>query len=320
MANVENTTIWRQIQQGVKETERLIGHRDYNLAMVKSRQTLECMVRCMAEKACVVEGDLSDTIDQLYEGRWITRNTRDHYHNIRILGNKAVHEGDDTAYDANQAFQLLVQEVQAFSSEYAGGGVRGGASRPAERRPSQARSASQGRAPARNSAQARRPSSSGQRHPSGKRKKKRKNVSPLYYVLRFLVPLLAVVLLIVVIKALMPGKEDKKETTAPSTVEVTTEAPSEPESTPAAEPETEPTEPVGGVYVITGSGVNVRKEPSKDGKILVQLPKGTTVEYVKRYSNDWAVINYDGQEAYVSSAFLERQEPETQSQAETAAP
>ncbi len=314
MANVENTTIWRQIQQGVKETERLIGERRNNMAMIKSRQILEYMVRCMAEKACVVEGDLSDTIDQLYEGRWITRNTRDNYHNIRIMGNKAVHEGNDSAHDASHVFRLLTQEVSAFSNEYAGGGVRGGAPRQSDRRPSQARST------ARNSSQARRTSSSGQRHPSGKRKKKRRNVSPAYYVLRFLVPLLAVVLLIVVIKALMPGKEDKKETTVPSTVEITTEVPTAPEVTQpqVEEPETEPTEPAGGVYVITGNGVNVRKEPAKDARILVQLPKGTVVDYVKRYSNDWAVINYDGQEAYVSSQFLERQEPETQ--ASTAAP
>ena len=121
MANVENTTSWKQIQQGVRETERLIGHKEFNLAMVKARQTLEYMVRCMAEKACLVEGDLSDTIDQLYEGRWISRNTKDHYHNIRILGNKAVHEGDDTAYDANQAYQMLVQEVKAFADEYSSG-------------------------------------------------------------------------------------------------------------------------------------------------------------------------------------------------------
>ena len=51
------------------------------------------MVRCMAERACVVEGDLSDTIDQLYEGQWINKATKDNYHTIRILGNKAVHEG-----------------------------------------------------------------------------------------------------------------------------------------------------------------------------------------------------------------------------------
>ena len=77
------------------------------MAMVKARQTLEFMVRCLAERACVVEGDLSDTIDQLYEGRWISRTTKDHYHNIRILGNKAVHEGDDTAYGRQSGLSAL---------------------------------------------------------------------------------------------------------------------------------------------------------------------------------------------------------------------
>ena len=310
MANVENTTTWRQIQQGVRETERLIGQKEYNLAMVKSRQTLECMVRCMAEKACLVEGDLSDTIDQLYEGRWISRNTKDHYHNIRILGNKAVHEGDDTAYDANQAYQLLLQEVHAFSDEYSSGRgpsrTQASSSRPAARGASQGRSSSQGRRP---------PQHQSGRRPSGgtARKKKRKRVSPAYYALRFLVPILAVVLLILVIKALIPGKGDKpEETTAPSTEAVTTVPTTAPQPTEPTEPETEPTEASGGVYVITGSAVNVRKEPSKDARILTQLSKGTQVDYVKRYSNDWAVINYDGQEAYVSSQFLEKQEPATE--------
>ena len=63
MSNFERTTSWQQIQQGVKEAERLIVSKDYNLVMVKARQTLECMVRCLAEKACLVDGDLADTID-----------------------------------------------------------------------------------------------------------------------------------------------------------------------------------------------------------------------------------------------------------------
>ena len=67
MSNVERTTSWQQIQLGVKEAERLIVRKEYNLVMVKARQVLEYMVRCMAERACLVEGDLSDTIDQLYE-------------------------------------------------------------------------------------------------------------------------------------------------------------------------------------------------------------------------------------------------------------
>ena len=123
MSNMERTTSWQQIQLGVKEAERLIVRKEYNLVMVKARQVLEYMVRCMAERACVVEGDLSDTIDQLYEGQWINKATKDNYHTIRILGNKAVHEGDDAAYDANQAYQLLTQEVYVFANEFAGGPV-----------------------------------------------------------------------------------------------------------------------------------------------------------------------------------------------------
>lgn len=82
MSNFERTTSWQQIQQGVKEAERLIVSKDYNLVMVKARQTLECMVRYLAEKACLVDGDLADTIDQLYEGHWIDKTTKDDYHTI----------------------------------------------------------------------------------------------------------------------------------------------------------------------------------------------------------------------------------------------
>ena len=38
-ANTGQST-WEQIHGGVRETERLIGQKNYNLAMVKARQTL----------------------------------------------------------------------------------------------------------------------------------------------------------------------------------------------------------------------------------------------------------------------------------------
>ena len=110
--------------------------------------------------------------------------------------------------------------------------------------------------------------------------------------------MLAVVLLIVVIQTLggKGGKDKDKTTTAPT---VTTAA-TEPAPTPPPEPETEPeTEPPAVVYRIKGNSVNVRKEPSTDSRILVQLSNGYEVDYVKRYSNDWDVINYEGQQAYV---------------------
>lgn len=315
MSNVERTTSWQQIQLGVKEAERLIVRKEYNLVMVKARQVLEYMVRCMAERACLVEGDLSDTIDQLYEGHWINKATKDNYHTIRILGNKAVHEGDDAAYDANQAYQLLTQEVYVFANEFSGGrssrpaaAGRSASSRQPARGGSGARSGSGGRSGQGGGRSTGRSSYSGGSRQGGPRKKKRKRVSPVYYIWRLLIPVLAVVLLIVVIQVLAPsGKKDKDKTTVAPTV---TTAATEPAPTPPPEPETEPeTQPPAAVYRIKGSSVNVRKEPSTDSRILVQLTNGTEVDYVKRYSNDWDVINYDGQEAYVSSKFLEKVEP-----------
>lgn len=330
MSNMERTTSWQQIQLGVKDAERLIARKEYNLVMVKARQVLEYMVRCMAERACLVEGDLSDTIDQLYEGRWIDKSTKDNYHTIRILGNKAVHEGDDAAYDANQAYQLLTQEVYVFANEFSGNrgsrtsqsGRTGSASRqPAARQSSSGgrsgagaggrsgsggRGGSGGRSSQGGRSQTRSSHTGGARTSS--QRKRRKRVSPAYYMWRLLIPVLAVILLIIVIRALNPfgGKENDKTTAAPT---VTT-APTEPAPTPAPEPETEPeTEAPVVVYRIKGNSVNVRTEPSTDSRILAQLSNGTEVNYVKRYNNDWDVINHEGQEAYVSSRFLEKVEP-----------
>ena len=119
MGTTDNNT-WTRIQQSVRETERLIGQKQYNLAMIKSRQTLEFMVNCLGEKALIVDGDLADSIDQLFEGHWISQATKDHYHRIRVLGNKAVHDGNDSPYDANEAYQLLSQEAAAFADIYSG--------------------------------------------------------------------------------------------------------------------------------------------------------------------------------------------------------
>ena len=119
MGTTDNNN-WTRVQQSVREAERLIGQKQYNLAMIKSRQALEFMVNCLGEKALIVDGDLADSIDQLFEGHWISQATKDHYHRIRVLGNKAVHDGNDSPYDANEAYQLLSQEAAAFADIYSG--------------------------------------------------------------------------------------------------------------------------------------------------------------------------------------------------------
>lgn len=111
-----DNNIRQRIQQSLMETERLMGRNQYNMAMVKARQTLEFMVNCLGEKFLLTGGDLAESIDQLFEGRFISQATRDHYHRIRILGNKAVHEGDNNPHDGNEAYQLLTLEAQAFAN------------------------------------------------------------------------------------------------------------------------------------------------------------------------------------------------------------
>lgn len=360
MSNFERTTSWQQIQQGVKEAERLIVSRDYNLVMVKARQILECMVRCLAEKACLVDGDLADTIDQLYEGHWIDKTTKDNYHTIRILGNKAVHENDNTAYNANQAYQLLTKQVYAFSHDFqvsktfnvpvtetrpvrntrtgaaAGSSGTGSASygRTDGTRPRTVTGAGNGprsgaelqgvsdrsrTGGSRNRAGSNTNTGSRRRNPqstrcsyggssrSGRTRRRKHRPSPVEMVLKFLIPLLVVVILIVAIRTLMPGKK-KADPTQPETV-TTEQIQTEPEA-----PTPEETQPPADTYVVTGNKVNVRTEPSANGRILVQLEGGTEVVYVKRYNNDWTVINYDGQEAYISSQYIAKQESETDAQ------
>ncbi|MFT4106677.1 MAG: DUF4145 domain-containing protein [Lacrimispora sp.] len=113
MGTADNS-FWARVQQGLRETETLMSQKQHNMSMIKARQTLEYIVNFLGERALIVEGDLADSIDQLFEGRFISQDTRDHYHRIRMLGNKAVHEGDDSPYDASEACQLLAQEVKAL--------------------------------------------------------------------------------------------------------------------------------------------------------------------------------------------------------------
>ena len=56
MSNVERTTSWQQIQQGVKEAERLIARKEYNLVMVRAKSTLSpsfLLIRYSAD-GCVI--------------------------------------------------------------------------------------------------------------------------------------------------------------------------------------------------------------------------------------------------------------------------
>lgn len=301
---------WDKIQQGVKDTERLIVQREYNASMIKARQTLEFMVKNLADQAGIMdESDLKNMIDVLYENRWITKATCEHYHKIRMIGNKAAHEGDANAYSANQAYHMLSQEVYTFADDYRNAKKgRKPLTRPAVQGSSQNRT-SAGRGSSTGVSQGNRTGGSystnraggsygGKRGSSSAAARSRKRSGSqsssfsLYTLLKLLVPVLCIVLLILVVKLAKPGS-GTKETEGPTAVETM-------ESTEAAQEETESSGPV----YRTTDVLNVRPEPSTSSERIGQLNAGAMVEYVRAYDSDWAVILYNGQEAYVASQYL----------------
>lgn len=270
MGSTNASASWEKIQHGVRDIERLISQKQFNLAMIKSRQVLEIMVRCLGERALIVEGDLVDTIDQLYENRWITKTTYEHYHRIRVLGNKAVHEGDDNPHDANQAYHILSQEILTFANEYA---------HKQRRRPQPAPASGKGR-----------------------KRTKKSGFNP-YDLLKPLAILVILILLALIIRFLVPVDDKKVETTTPPTTATVEETfPTETPETTEAEATNETV-----LYVVTGTNVNVRSEPSSSSDTIIgTLNKDDEVEYLGLYNDnpDWIKIKFNNKEACVAAQFL----------------
>ena len=302
---------WDKIQQGVKDTERLIVQREYNASMIKARQTLEFMVKNLADQAGIMdESDLKGMIDVLYENRWISKATCEHYHKIRMIGNKAAHEGDANAYSANQAYHMLSQEVYTFADDYRN--VKKGRkplTRPAVQGSSQNRAGGKPgewrrSIPAESHGQQLQWKPRGrqlrwkpwQQLCGGQEPETRRQPEFLLFV-------------IYSVKASGPGAlycaadpggeacESRKAGQKRLKVRLRWRPW---KSTEAAQEETESSGPV----YRTTDVLNVRPEPSTSSERIGQLNAGVTVEYVRAHDDDWAVILYNGREAYVASQYL----------------
>ncbi len=289
---------WDKIRQGLKDAQLLNSQRKYNLSMIKCRQTLEFMVQDLCDKAAITttnaNQDLSSLIDELYSNRWISKTTCEHYHKIRILGNKAAHEGNENAYDANQACQLLSHEAVTFSKDYMNDSRQKPQQRGSQQRPAQQRQAGNGQARPR---------------PSASRSRKRSQDGfPLTSdaLMRIAIVVVALIVVIAIIRLLRSGDSSPDET-APA---VSTESLAD-ESTTAAEeeipttaaPETMAETTPAPVYKTTDY-LNVRSEPNTSSRRLGVLDTDTVVEYIGDYDETWAIIDYEGTQAYVSKQYL----------------
>ena len=192
----EKRTVRELIEEGLRDTERLIAQKQYNLSMIRARQTLEYIVKSLCRRSGIADGDLMIMIDDLYRKGTISRDSCTNYHKIRILGNKAAHEDDNNAYNANTAYLLLSQEIYAYRSLI-----------PRQPR----RSGSSGTKQARRA---------------------RRSFKP-FNLLKLLIPLLAVILMVLLVRFLLPGNKPAPETSAVETTAPLETAPSEESSTAA---------------------------------------------------------------------------------------
>ena len=256
---------WDKIRQNVQETERLMGQKQYNQSMIKAKQTVEYMVKLQCDQAGIMESSMDSMIRELYNNGWISKSTAEHYLQIYEIGTKAAKGGDNGAYNANQAYHVLSQEIYSFADSG---------------------KAARGRRPAGSHQQSRNRSSGSRQSGSG--------MQPAD-LLKFVVPIVLVIILIVLIRVLTPKKPATKETSAPV---ITTEAAE------TTAPETEPESTASGSSYKTTTTLNVRKEPSTDADRIGKLDPGASVEYLRDHDDTWAVIKYNGQEAYVAKEFL----------------
>ena len=270
MASNDVMESWEQIRLGVGDVEKLIGQKSYNLAMVKARQTLEIMVKNLMYRYDVDASDLNEAIENLYAKGVITPRTRDNYHEIRKIGNAALHEGDASVSKATEAFHLLSQEVYTFA----------------------------------NSVKRNAPSG-GNRKSQRKRKAKRRgnNLTPVIAILG------AVIIVIVVIMIIKSVSKKKPVETEPETTEMTIEYVTIEETESFTLPPTEASTTQTPQVWVTNDYVNVRKQPNTECERWAVLDPGTVVDYVGDAEVEgWAKVNYQGNEGYVSKDFIQLQQ------------
>ena len=134
-------------------------------------------------------------------------------------------------------------------------------------------------------------------------KKTKKNKSKL---IAIIIPIVLVIMLIFVVRAAISvirgGGENRKQ------VETTTIATETTEIETTIPVETEPPAPAeAGYYRVTGDLVKIRDAASTESsKVLATVNKDATVMVKQFYNNDWALISYEGRDAYISRKYIKK--------------
>jgi len=326
MAEYNRDEMKELTDNGLLEIAGLVNRREYNLSLIKSRQLAEQLVKSYAEEKGIEYTGLADTIEALFQNGAIDRTSRDAFHNIRVYGNNAVHEGDEDPEDAQKAYYLVKNEVQTFLSHRAVSVDRTPVRIDREQVASGRRPAypdgSQGRAGGRSGqGQQRNRRKKGEPERGGRsgRQSQVRNAEQgfgateivggftVYDLLRILIPVVAIILLLFIIRSLLPSKtKDQPTTAAPTAAVESVQSETPAEQQPETEAPTEaPTEAQSVEYRVKGNGVNVRYAENQD-RIYTQLSNGTAIGTVTEIEgSDFVQFTLDGINVVINKNFIE---------------
>ena len=326
MSNIDESKALNFVDEGSSEIMQLIQEHKYNISMIKSRQLLEYMIRCLSDKFEIEGDNISRLIEELLQNKIITEGSAENYQRIFMLSNSAIHNNDNNSYNARTSIDLLREEVEIFADilntvtkktapirierNSAMGNSTMGDSTTFHSNMENSRSNRNKVNTDDNSTKSSEegvamldPSSIAAKINRSRNKsaKKRRTINMARLALTFAIPVVVIIVIIglfVFVRNTFTKGSSKKATT---TVAVTTTAVVETTTTQAE------TTAASKVYVTT-SALNVRSAPSTDGEKIATLPAGTTIEYVEAYDNNWAVINYNNARAYVASQYIKVKE------------
>ena len=289
MANSTNNTAWQQIQNGIYDTQKLLAAQEDNLSMIKAKQTLEIIIKQLSGRDDDDEQSITDIIDSLYTSNVISYDSFEHYHKIRSIGNKAILENNNEEFNATFACQLLSEEVQTFINEYA----------PRKTRVTPVVT------PIINDNPQKRTSGTSTEGTQRKRvvkkssKNKKKPTVNTADLTKVIIGFVILIVLILLFRSLVPSKKKTNATNTTTTTTVSSDSTDTSETSAETAPET-----TASVKYITTARLHVRSSPSLDGDILATLSLGVSVEYAGEHDATWSIINYNGGQAYVATAYI----------------
>lgn len=114
MPTPREASIWGKIRTDLNEAQQNILNGRYAEAMVLDREILKRIVRMQVDKAVLVSNNLESDIEQLFENRLISKETRDQYHAIRLYAEQAENGVQATAQAANDSFSLLKDALEHY--------------------------------------------------------------------------------------------------------------------------------------------------------------------------------------------------------------